>query len=54
LRGLGPIHLGDPPLADVAQVAHQLLGAAAELARLFLKVAARTIEKAGRGEMLFK
>jgi hypothetical protein len=28
--------------------------AAAELARLFLKVAARTIEKAGRGEMLFK
>jgi hypothetical protein len=33
---------------------HQLLGAAADLARLFLEVAARAIEKARRGEMLFK
>jgi hypothetical protein len=32
----------------------QPLGAAAELARLFLEVAPRTIEKARRGEMLFK
>ena len=48
------IHLGDPPFADVAQVAHQPLGAAADLARLFLEVAARAIEKARRGEMLFK
>jgi hypothetical protein len=50
----GGIHLGDPPFADVAQVAHQPLGTAAELARLFLEVAARTIEKVRRGEMLFK
>jgi hypothetical protein len=50
----GGIHLGDPAFADVAQVAHQPLGAAAHLARLLLEVAARAIEKARRGEMLFK
>jgi hypothetical protein len=50
----GGIHLGDPLFADVAQVAHKPLGAAAALARLFLEVAARAIEKARRSEMLFK
>jgi hypothetical protein len=50
----GGIHLGDPSLADVAQIAHQPFGEAANLARLFLEVATRAIEKAGRSEMLFK
>lgn len=43
------VHLGDPPFAEVA---HQPLGAATDLAGLFLEIAARTVEKARRGEML--
>jgi hypothetical protein len=47
------IDLGDPRFSDVAQVAHQPLGAATDLAGLFLQIADRTVEKVRRGEMLF-
>jgi ABC transporter substrate binding protein len=50
----GGIHLGDAALAEVAQVAYQLLSPATELTSLFLEVTARAIEKVRCGEMLFK
>src|ERR1700741_4369538 len=50
----GGVHLGDAALAEVAQVAYQLLSPATELTSLFLEVTARAIEKVRCGEMLFK